>query len=141
LTAYYLDTSVLVSALTREAASPTVQAWLANIDGELVISEWVSTEFASALSLKQRTKQIDAGFRVDARAEFERLKAASFRIIEIERRHLQQATWLIDSPNSALRAGDALHAALAQLESLTLCTRDRTLAENCLMLGIGALLL
>ena len=41
----YLDTSVLVSALTHEAASQHVQSWLHRQDAtKLAISEWVSTE-------------------------------------------------------------------------------------------------
>jgi predicted nucleic acid-binding protein len=46
---FYLDTSVLVSALTNEADTALSQDWLAKQEtSELTISDWTVTEFASA---------------------------------------------------------------------------------------------
>ena len=57
----YLDTSVLVSALTHEAASAGTRAWFDRQEtGDLVISDWVVTEFSAALSIKLRTGAIVA---------------------------------------------------------------------------------
>jgi hypothetical protein len=51
----YLDTSILVAALTREPRTGDMQAWLASQAADtLCISEWVITEFSSALSMKIR---------------------------------------------------------------------------------------
>jgi predicted nucleic acid-binding protein len=51
----YVDTSVIVSALTNEADTALAQIWLARQEtSELTISDWTTTEFASALSIKLR---------------------------------------------------------------------------------------
>lgn len=43
----YLDTSLLVASLTREAKTAQVQAWLGGQQlSDLCISEWVITEFS-----------------------------------------------------------------------------------------------
>jgi antitoxin (DNA-binding transcriptional repressor) of toxin-antitoxin stability system len=49
----YLDTSLLVAALTRESKTATVQRWLREQSTTaLALSDWTITEFSAALSLK-----------------------------------------------------------------------------------------
>jgi hypothetical protein len=70
----YLDTSVLVAALTNEVATGRVQVCMAaQSPDELTISDWVVAEFSSALSIKLRTGQIETSHRADALATFARL--------------------------------------------------------------------
>jgi hypothetical protein len=55
----YLDTRVLISALTNALRTMEIQEWLATQTvADLIISDWVITEFSSALSVKVRTGQL-----------------------------------------------------------------------------------
>ena len=78
----YLDTSLLVAALTNETETRRMQAWLGEQEpSDLAISDWVITEFSAALSMKLRSGQIEAIHRADALAMFTRLSVDSFTIL------------------------------------------------------------
>lgn len=135
----YLDTSLLVAALGKEAATGWAQLWLSRQDPErLFISEWVSTEFASALSIKIRTGQLTVEDRARVAGPFTRLKAESLIVVPMAREHFVAAARFADQFAIGLRAGDALHVAVAAGLGASICTLDRRLAEGAVALGVSA---
>lgn len=138
----YLDTSLLVAALTNEAETERMQAWLAaQAPEDLAISDWVTTEFSSALSIKLRTGQLDKTHRADALAMFTRLSADSFAILPISGVQFRTAARFADQYGLGLRAGDALHLAVCADNGATLCTLDKRLGEAGPSMGIKTILL
>jgi uncharacterized protein len=138
----YLDTSLVVSALTNEAETERTQDWLGRQQADdLAISDWVQTEFSSALSIKLRAGQIEATHRAAALAAFTRLATDSFTVVPVSRLQFRTAARFVEQHMLGLRAGDALHLAVCADHGATLCTLDRRLGEAAPALGVKAMLL
>lgn len=138
----YLDTSILVAALTVETATARVHQWLDDQTGaEFHMSDWTATEVSSALALKHRTGHLTAPERARALTLFHRLQGESLITLTVLPSHFQTAARFLDASPHGLRAGDALHLALAGDRGLRLITLDRRMVEAGLALGIDAQLL
>ncbi|HZK90199.1 MAG TPA: type II toxin-antitoxin system VapC family toxin [Stellaceae bacterium] len=137
----YLDTSLLVSALTAEREGSRIEAWIrSNSSDDFAISDWVVTEFSAALSMKLRTQQVDLAQRATALSLFSGFCIEKATVLPVEHQHFSAAARLADRYDAGIRAGDALHLAVAADHGATLCTLDRRLSDAGPSLGIATLL-
>ncbi len=109
----YLDTSVVVALLTPEALSSRALEWLEECRDSLISSDWLITETHSALGLKQRHHGLSPEARRAAGEHFERLLRGGVELRSLDRDRFRQAAELLQDPVFGLRAGDALHLAVA----------------------------
>lgn len=127
----YVDTSVIVALLTVEPRTQDVTAWYAGLDDTPAGSDWLLTEFYSALSIKLRTGQINETNAKRVRKEFELLAKGGLRIVPVSRDAFGRAAEMVRQHDHGLRAGDSLHLAVAlELGASHMATLDGTLAAN-----------
>jgi predicted nucleic acid-binding protein len=135
----YFDTSVFVSLVTNELATPTVIAWFSRQDpGNIVISDWSITEFYSAIALKLRTGQISAELRAGAEQLFTQYTEENFELIPIERSDFRHAAQLAANEKLKLRAGDALHLAKVDVMRFQICSLDAGMLNAARAMGVPA---
>jgi predicted nucleic acid-binding protein len=134
----YIDTSALVPAFVREPKSEAVLAWLETSGERLVVSEWAIAEFSSATAIKVRTGEIAYAMAKQARARFLDFAQDHCSIAVPQRAEFRRAAELAADVNLTLRAGDALHLAIAEASKAQgiLCL-DETMGASAKLIGLN----
>lgn len=134
----YVDTSALVPLFIREAKSEAVLTWLETSDERLTISEWTLVEFASAAAIKVRTGQIVANVAKQATLRVHEFAQKHCMVAVPGRAEFRRAVELVSDGALKLRAGDALHLAIAAGSSARaiLCL-DEAMMESARLLGMN----
>lgn len=136
----YLDTSVLVPLFVPEPDSAAVRAWFESHSSKnLAISDWTLAEFASAMGIKVREKGLRPEQARTASALLKELADNSLKVFTPTRDDYSQAAEYLSQHALGLRAGDALHLAVAQGQRAAyLYTLDRRLIDAARKLEIKA---
>ena len=133
----YLDTSAAVPLFVAEPSSELVDRWLDACDVPIVSSDWIVTEFASALSIKERSGTLSARDAKAAWRSFETFCQAGLRLASVSRRAFAEAAKMARQPAHGLRSSDALHLAVAlEIGAKTIATLDSMMASNAKRLKI-----
>ena len=134
----YVDTSVIVALLTAEPGTSKVTEWYTAQNESPTCSDWLLTEFSSAVSVKVRTKQMSEAAAKSVRQEFSLLAAGGLRVVTVSRAAFVHAAKMTEAHQHGLRAGDALHLAVAiELGATEMATLDTRLAKNAKRLGLA----
>lgn len=134
----YIDTSALVPAFIREPKSEAILAWLENSGEGLVVSEWSITEFSSAAAIKVRTGEVASAMAKQVRTRFLEFAQEHCSIAVPQRAEFRRAAELAGDTNLKLRAGDALHLAIAEASKVQgiLCL-DETMSAGAKAIGLN----
>lgn len=134
----YIDTSALVAAFIREPKSEAVLAWIETSGERLVVSEWAIAEFSSAAAIKVRTGEIASAMAKQARARFLDFALDHCSIAVPQRAEFRRAAELAGDVKLKLRAGDALHLAIAEASKVQgiLCL-DETMGASAKAIGLN----
>ncbi len=134
----YLDTSVAVALFVPEPSTLKVSTWFEECTSSVVSSDWLLTEFASALAIKTRRRELSPRHAQAAWDEFASLTQSGVRLLPLDRDSFSQAAELVRDARSPLRAGDALHLAVAlQAGVRTIVTADSRLATGAAAHGLS----
>lgn len=136
----YFDTSFVAPLLLEEATSSKIEAFFGKCPvGELAVSHWTRVEFASLIAREVRMGGLAEGDARKVIGQFDELVDASFRVLVPMVADYELAKVYIQHFDSKLRAGDALHLAIAHNHSATmLYTLDQGLLDAAKPLKVPA---
>lgn len=133
----YLDTSVVVTLLILEPRTADVTAWFAGLSEIPASSDWLLSEFASAVSIKVRRGDLNESGAKAVHKEFDLLVASGLRLIPVSRAAFRAAADWAKQHKHGLRAGDALHLAVAQeAGAKSIATLDGVMGAGARRLGL-----
>jgi predicted nucleic acid-binding protein len=134
----YFDTSFLMPVFIQEAFSARVEKVLKRPPvGEAAVSNWTRVEFSSALARQVRMDDLDRATAADIESDFDAMVNDTFVILSPNAGDFDLARTFLRRYDAGLRAGDALHLAIASNRSAeTIYSLDRGLLRAGRLLGL-----
>ncbi|MBF0093332.1 MAG: type II toxin-antitoxin system VapC family toxin [Alphaproteobacteria bacterium] len=135
---HYFDTSFLVPLILPEATSDKITKFLVDLSAEdLAVSHWTRVEFSSLLAREVRMGGLSAEAAREADVRFEAMVEESFAVILPNGDDFNLAKEYLGNYESGLRAGDALHLAIAKNHRAeAIYSLDKTLLKAGKNIGI-----
>lgn len=110
----YFDTSFLAPLILEETTSAKIESFFAKLPvGELYVSHWTRVEFASLIAREVRMGGLAESDALLALGQFDEMVVDSFQVVAPSVVDYEQAKGYIQHFATKLRAGDALHLAIA----------------------------
>lgn len=133
----YLDTSAVLAFLLPEPATALVTRAIAGTaSSDRCLSPWTAVEVASALGIKVRMRALTAAEAATVLHAFRLDLRPACRLEVVEPSDFPAAEALLERIELGLRAGDALHLAVARRLGEPLLTLDRRMAAAAHRLGL-----
>ena len=108
------DTSFLVPLVLPEATSEPITGFFEELPADaLAVSHWTRVEFASLLAREVRMGGLEAAVAREAGSRFETVIEESLVVLLPNRADFDRAREWLSRFEAGLRAGDALHLAIA----------------------------
>jgi predicted nucleic acid-binding protein len=127
----YFDTSFLAPLILPDAASDKIAAFLRRLPAaEFTVSHWTRVEFSSLIAREVRLGGLDVQAAARADALFEAMVDESFSILLPDAEDFGLAKRYLGRFETGLRAGDALHLAVANNHrAAVIYSLDKTLLK------------
>lgn len=136
----YFDTSFLAPLILEESSSTKIEAFFAKLKAdELYVSHWTRVEFASLIAREVRMGGLTEPDALLVIGQFDELVAESFQVLAPAVADYELAKAYIQHFATKLRAGDALHLAIASNHGAkSLYTLDAGLLNAAKLLKVHA---
>lgn len=132
-----LDASVIVPLFARDSSTDRAGQYLRVARPAVIVSDFASAEFASAIARKVRTEHLSHEESRAAFATFDIWVAAEAMRVQAAAADISTAESFIRRLDLNLRAPDAIHIAIALRLDAALATFDERMADCARLLGCG----
>jgi predicted nucleic acid-binding protein len=132
----YADASLLVALFLNDQHSAKADRLLRSLRPSLVVSDFGTAEFSSAISLQVRAKRLTSEEALDVLLAFDQWAAQETLRVEATHADIAAATALLRRFNLMLRTPDAVNIAIVQRIAAQLLTFDKKMAEAARALGV-----
>ncbi len=132
----YFDASVLVALFTNDPFTSRARAFLTAHTPTVVVSDFASAEFASAVSRRVRTKDLTADEARIAFTSFDSWLARSTQHVDTTAPDIAVAASVLRRLDLNLRTPDAINIAVADRLGAELATFDEKMAIAARAFGV-----